>query len=141
MKVADAATKSQSPNGVADGEEVEVYRSVAIVRLINNLSILIVFINLQHFLFFKRPAADRHAGGINQTGEAADCKGSTAKAETKDPVAILVALGKKTIRIANSFRRPRAGCAFEKPCDGSRGADTVLIKDLSLEPRKSNFSF
>src|SRR5215510_14420389 len=98
---------------------------MAIMRLINSLFILIVFVNLQHLLFFKRPAAGRQAGSINKTGEAADCKGATAKAETKDPVAILVALGKKTIGIANSFRCPGAGCAFEKPCDGSRGADTV----------------
>jgi hypothetical protein len=95
------------------------------VRLINSLAIPIVFINLQHLFFFKRPSAGRQASGINKTGEAADCKGAAAKAEPKDPVVILVALSKKTIGIANSFRCPGAGCAFEKPRDGASGADAV----------------
>jgi hypothetical protein len=98
---------------------------MTIVRLINGFSIHVVLINFQHLFFFKGSSACRQAGGIDQTGEAADGKGAATEAEAKDPVAILVALGKETIGIANSFRCPSARCAFEKSCDGSSGADTV----------------
>src|SRR5262245_11819814 len=125
MKTADAPAKSQSSNRVPDAEELKIYRAMAVVLLINGFFVPVVLVNFQHLFFFERPPACRQTGGIDQSGKATDPKGAATEAKAKDSVAILIALGKETIGIADPFRCPGAGCALEKSCDGSSGADTI----------------